>query len=101
MYVALRFLSLILIVAALMLLGGDLISSLEKGGMLHAHSLREVWMLFNRNSETAFDAWMQRALPAFAERWIDSILGLWAWAVLGVVGVVLAFLFGRRTAHGA
>ena len=101
MYVALRFIALILIVVSLMLLGADLVTSLEKGGALQARSIEQVWLLVNKSSEIAFSAWMQHALPSPLARWIDSVLALWAWSVPGVLGVVLAMLFGRRTADVA
>lgn len=100
MYVALRFIALILIVVALMLLGADLVTSLEKGA-LQARSIEQVWLLVNKSSELAFSAWLQHALPAPLARWIDSVLALWSWSVPGVLGVVLAMLFGRRTVDAA
>ena len=101
MYVALRFLSVILIGAALMFLGADLITSLERGGALGARSMEQVWILFSKSSETAFSAWLGHALPSVLARWIGTVLSLPAWSVPGVLGVVLAILFGRRTIDAA
>jgi hypothetical protein len=96
MYVVLRFISIVLIGVALMLLGADLITSLEKGGVLGARSLEQVWVLFGKSSEAAFTAWLQHAMPAAVARWIGAVLSLPAWSVPGVLGVVLAILFGRH-----
>jgi hypothetical protein len=101
MYIALRLLSIILIVASLMFLGADLITSLERGGALSARSIEQVWALFSKSSETAFSAWLQHALPAPLVRWIGAVLSLPAWSLPGVLGVVLAILFGRRTADAS
>ena len=98
MYVALRFLSVILIGVALMFLGADLITSLEHGGALGARSIDQVWGLFSKSSEAAFAAWLSHALPGFLARWIGTVLSLPAWSLPGVLGVVLAILFGRRLA---
>lgn len=96
--VVLRFFSIILIVAAIMFLGADLISSLERGGALGARSIEQIWILFSKGSEIAFAAWLQHALPGPLARWIGAVLSLPAWSLPGVLGVVLAMLFGRRTA---
>ena len=98
MFVALRFFSIILIGAALMFLGADLITSLERGGVLTARSIAQVWALFSKSSETAFAAWLQHSLPVPVAGWIGTVLSLPAWSLPGVLGVVLAILFGRRTA---
>lgn len=101
MTVALRFISLILIVFALMLLGADLITSLEKGGVITVRSIEQVWALFNKHSEVAFAGWLQHSLPAPVSGGIAAVLHLPAWALTGVLGVILAFLFGRRVADVA
>lgn len=101
MYVTLRFISLILIVFALMLLGADLITSLEKGGAISVRSIEQVWALINKSSEVAFAAWLQHSLPTTVAGWIGKVLSLPAWSLTGVLGVILAFLFGRRVADVA
>lgn len=99
--VALRFFSVVLIVAALLFLGADLIGSLERGGALGARSIEQIWVQFGKGSEVAFAAWLQHALPGPLARWIGAVLLLPAWSLPGVLGVVLAMLFGRRTADAA
>ncbi len=97
MVVVLRFISLILIVVGLMLLGADLVTSLEKHGAMTVRSLEEVWNLTSRTSAAAFNVWMQRSLPSPVPGWIGAVLQLPAWALTGVLGVVLAFIFGRKS----
>lgn len=95
MAVFMRLVSLILIVVALMLLGADAVSSLERGGQLTVRSLDTVWAIVNPASLQAFKSWVQNHLPAMAQG-IYSFLSSPGWGVTGVFGVILAFLFGRR-----
>ena len=97
MQAAMRFLSLVLIVLGLMLLGADVIASLEKGGEITVRSLDQVWMMINAPSNLTFHAWIARTIPQPGAQWIETILGFWSWAVIGLPGVILAFLFGRRS----
>ena len=99
MTVVLRLISLVLVVAALMLLGADAVTSLEKGGEITVRSLDQVWALFDKAGPIAFKAWLGHTLPAPVPGWFSAALALPGWAVTGVIGVILAFLFGRR-AHG-
>jgi hypothetical protein len=95
MAVLMRLLSLILIVSALMLLGADAVTSLEKGGDVTVRSLGTVWGLFNQGALDACKNWVQNH-AAFAAPFVYSALGLPGWSVTGVVGVILAFIFGRK-----
>jgi hypothetical protein len=101
MVVVLRFISLVLIGIGLMLLGADLITSLEKHGPITVRSLEQVWNLTSSTSAAAFNVWMQRTLPSPVPGWIGAVLALPAWAPTGVLGVVLAFLFGRKSPEEA
>lgn len=95
MSVAFRFVSLILIVAALMLLGADIVTSLEKSEIT-VRTIDQVWALIAKDSLEAFKSWIGATLPPFLASWVYRLLGMWAWGVVGVLGIVLAFLFGRR-----
>ncbi len=97
MAVFMRLISLILIVAALLFLGADAVSSLERGGELTVRSLDSVWGTVNAASLLGFKSWVQNHL-AFMAQGVYSSLAMPAWAITGVVGVILAFVFGRR--HG-
>ena len=97
MFILLRLISLILIVVGLMLLGADVVSSLEavsKGGVIVVRSIQDVWALFGDPNH--FKAWCEHNLPEFLANWIEIALTFWGWAVTGVIGVIMAFLFGRR-----
>lgn len=98
MLVALRFLSLILVVIALMLLGADVLTSLEKGGEITVRSIDQVWDVVDKAGDDSFKAWMAHKLPGFVGAAINAVLALPGWAVFGVIGVILSFLFGRRVA---
>ncbi len=95
MLVALRFVSLILIALALMLLGADVVTSLDKGGEITVRSIEQVWALFSKGGVEAFQAWMGHVPPAPVARGIETVLALPGWAVSGVLGVLLNFLSGR------
>ena len=98
MVVVMRLISLVLVVSALMLLGADAVTSLEKGGEITVRSIEQVWALFSKGGADAFKVWTEHYLPGPVPHWIASVLTLPGWAVTGVLGVILAFLFGRRVA---
>jgi hypothetical protein len=95
MAVLMRLVSLILIVTALMLLGADAVTSLERGGELTVRTLGTVWGLLHPASLTHFKDWVQNH-AAFMAQGVYSFLALPGWAATGVLGVILAFVFGRR-----
>ncbi|HWE07045.1 MAG TPA: hypothetical protein VG274_10075 [Rhizomicrobium sp.] len=101
MGVILRFVSLVLLVVALMLLGADAVTSLEKGGQVTVRSIDQVWSLLNPAGITSFKAWLEHSLPSPLPGWFYAVLALPAWALTGVLGVVLAFLFGRHAPEQA
>jgi hypothetical protein len=91
-----RFISLVLVVTALMLLGADGITSLEHHGQIDVRSLEAIWALFDKGAVDAFMAWNGAHLPGFLSSFVVNMLALPGWAVTGVLGVILAFIFGRR-----
>ncbi|HEX4118691.1 MAG TPA: hypothetical protein VHX99_07800 [Rhizomicrobium sp.] len=95
MAVVMRLVSLILIVTALTLLGADAVTSLERGGDLTVRSLGTIWGMIHPGSLNEFKSWVQNH-AAFMAQGVYSSLALPGWAVTGVVGVILAFVFGRR-----
>lgn len=96
MSVLMRLISLFLIVAALMLLGADAITSLEKGGEMTVRSLGTVWALLNASSLEAVKSWLQNHAPQPVSHTFFSMLAMPGWGFTGVIGVVLAFIFGRK-----
>lgn len=95
MLVFMRLVSLVLIVIALMLLGADAVTSLEKGGEITVRSLDTVWGLLNQGVLDAVKRWVQNNAE-FAAQFFFSFLSLPGWSVAGVIGVLLAFIFGRK-----
>jgi hypothetical protein len=84
----LRWLSLVLVVLAVMLMGADLVSSLEKGGAIFLRSFAQVLMLFGADSLT----WVQGNLPQPLAGACETVLSWPGWLVIGVPGGVLAAL---------
>ena len=97
MAVFMRLVSLILIVIALLLLGADAITSLERGGQLTVRSLGAIWEMLDKTHLDGFKDWVQNERPGMAQS-VYSFLALPGWAATGVLGVIFAFLFGRK--HG-
>ena len=95
MTVLMRLISLILVVGALLLLGADAVSSLEKGGEITVRSVGTIWALFDKTGLDVFKTWVNHH-AAFMEQAVYSFLVLPGWGVSGVIGVILAFIFGRR-----
>jgi hypothetical protein len=83
-----RLLGLLLIVLALMLLGADVVSTLEKNGEAVIRSLDQILLLLRIDALP----WFERKLgPQFAQGM--AIIFSWpAWAVLGVPGAALGML---------
>lgn len=95
MHTALRLISLGLIALALMLLGADLITSLEKSGEITVRSVEQVWAMFSADGPVWFKAWAERHWPPVAIHALQTVLTLPGWAVTGVPGVILNFVSGR------
>jgi len=95
MYAFMRLFSLLLVVLALMLLGADAISSLEHPGRMTVRSFEAIWGLFDAANVQAFKAWADQTLPGFLAGFVYGLLAIPAWSI-GVIGVVLAFIFGRK-----
>lgn len=95
MQTTLRLVSLTLIALALMLLGADFVTSLEKGGEVTVRSVEQVWGMFSATGVATFKDWAQHHWPPAALHAFDGILTLPGWAVTGVPGVILNFLSGR------
>lgn len=98
MFAFFRIVSLLLIVLALLLLGADAVTSLENHGQITVRSLDAVFNLLDKPLFDGFKTWVQHKLPGAVPHWIFSTLALPGWSVPGVIGVILAFLFGRKSA---
>jgi hypothetical protein len=98
-----RFVSLVVVVIALMLLGADLVTSLEnldKGGHITVRSLAVIWGLLDQGSLDALRHWTSQ-LPGFVAAAIDWLLGIYSWFAVGVIGMAMAFFFGRSKPEDA
>jgi hypothetical protein len=98
MFALFRVVSLVLILLALLLLGADAVTSLENHGQITVRSLDAFSTLLDRHAFDGFKTWVQHSLPSPVPHWIFSTLALPGWSVPGVIGVILAFLFGRKSA---
>ena len=95
-----RLLGLVLIAGALMVFGADALRSLESGEV-GINSFAEVWALLDGRLGTmsldGFKAWAEATLPPAAwDPGVVSVLSYPAWAVLGVLGIVIALIFRPR-----
>jgi hypothetical protein len=91
-----RVLSVLLIVIALMLLGADLVSSLEQtDGATVVRSFSHILMLCGFDAEL----WFAQILPPqFAQIGI-GIVSMPGWAVIGLPGALLGLASARRSAR--
>ena len=89
--VVLKLLGLLLIILALMALGADGLRSLELGH-IEIRSLAQVWTLLLPDLYTSFIGWSNSAFPTGLITVRDAVFGFPAWAVLGVLGIVIAGL---------
>jgi hypothetical protein len=85
MKTVLHYISLFLIVLALVLLGGDIMTSLA-----------QVWTLIDKPSLDGFKAWLDHALPGSVAGAIEYSLNVWSWLPFGLIGVAMAFGLTRR-----
>jgi hypothetical protein len=91
--VILRLIGILFVVAALMMLGADVITTLEKGhdlwsGDFMVRSLDQVMALFN----ISIKQWADTTLPDPVSGWLDTLLSWPGWADTGVLGVLLGFV---------
>jgi len=91
LFVGLRVLGIVLVAHALMLIGADEITTIESGGVRTIRSLERILTLYGADPQ----AW-EMALPAPLARPVMSIMSLPGWAVLAVLGGVLALLTRGR-----
>ena len=85
--VFLRFIAVLFLVLALMLLGADAVSSLEKGDVV-IRSLTQVAALIDGDPTN----WLETTLPSSVASVIETILSWPGWAVLGVLGLAIGVL---------
>lgn len=86
-----RLIGLLFIIAALMALGSDAFLSLENGAVT-IRSFGELWALINQSSHDWFTGWVGSGAPEGVVNPVNTVLAYPSWAVLGVIGIVLAGL---------
>jgi hypothetical protein len=92
-----RVIGLFLIVVALMLLGADLVSTLEKNGATTIRSFDQILLLLGADTRS----WIERLPPLIAN--VLAVLLSWpGWAVVAIPGVLLGMVGGpARQKHRA
>ena len=89
--VILRLFALVFIVVALMLLGADVVATLEKGGEITLCSLGSALGLVHGDPT----AWIEMTFPASVAGVFTAVLGFPGWAVTGVLGILCALISFR------
>ena len=96
MSIALRLVALVLVIAALALLGLDLVTTLETGRFT-TRSIADVWQLFDAGGPERFLAWTAKHAGFIRGDWLKRLMQIWGWAVAGPLGCALVALTARRT----
>jgi hypothetical protein len=91
-----RVIGLFLIVVALMLLGADLVSTLEKNGGTVIRSFAQILLLLGADPAD----WIQQRSPPLVANILLGILSAPGWAVFGIPGILLAMLGGPSRNKG-
>ena len=86
-----RWLGILLLLHALMLLGADEISSIENGGIRTIRSLGRILVLYRADPEP-----LLMSLPAGLAAGLAWVLSMPGWGVLAVIGAALAAVFRAR-----
>jgi hypothetical protein len=94
--VVFRVIALLFLVVALMLLGADIVSTLELGGQFVTRSLEAVIALVTGASA---QGWIEGTFPAPAASLFITVVSLPGWLPTGLLGVLLAFAAGRGRAR--
>ncbi|MCC6917787.1 MAG: hypothetical protein IT548_01210 [Alphaproteobacteria bacterium] len=94
-----RLIAIIFIVAGLLVVGFDIISSLQAGQGFKALSLESLWTLIHAGSLEAYKNWVIASVPEPGPGISNAILGFPAFAVFGVIGILLGLLFQRRARY--
>ena len=88
---AIRILGILLIVHALMLIGADEITTIEAGGVRTIRSLEHILTIYRLDPKPSVEG-----LPGTLQGLVLRVLSLPAWAVLGLLGVMLGFVARAR-----
>ncbi len=94
-----RLIAVIFIVAGLLVLGYDVIFSIQQGQGFKALPLADLWKLIHAGSLDGYRAWVTETIPNPGPSISESILGFPGFAVFGVIGVLLGLLFQKRSRY--
>jgi hypothetical protein len=86
---------LILLGIALMLLGADMVTTLEHQGQITLRSFLDIWAIFDKAAVAGFTAWLIRTLPQWGAGASLAVLGIPAWSI-GFVGFFITFFAGHQ-----
>lgn len=84
----LRLFATALIAVALMILGADILATLERDGALTLHSVAYLWGLLHGPSLEAF----RSVLAPLPEGFVGTMLAAPAFAVVAMLGLVFSFI---------
>jgi hypothetical protein len=87
-----RFIAIVLLVLAFLFLGGDIITSLEKGDIV-MRGMTEALALVGANPTP----WIEETFPSAAADVIKTVMSWPGWATLGVLGLVIGALSWGRS----
>ncbi len=96
--VVVRIVALLLLVVALMLLGADIVSTLELGGQFVTRSLDSVVLLIGGTSANES---IEATFPVQVASILITIFNLPGWLSTGLLGVLLAFASARGKSRPA
>lgn len=94
-----RLIAVIFIVAGLLVVGYDIISSVQAGQGFRALPLTDVWSMIHAGSLASYREWVTATIGNPGPSISEAILGFPAFAVFGVIGVLLGLLFQRRARY--
>jgi hypothetical protein len=91
----LSYFGLILLGLALMLLGADMVTTLEHQGQITLRSFLDVWAIFDKGGADAFTLWLAKAAPQWAANAALLVVGIPAWSI-GFIGFFITFFAGHK-----
>ena len=91
----LSYFGLVLLGLALMLLGADMVTTLEHQGQITLRSFLDVWAIFDKGAVAGFTVWLAKTLPAWGSSATLIVLGIPAWSI-GFFGFFITFFAGHK-----
>ena len=76
---------------------GEVPDPTPSSGHVVVRSLAQFWTTVDAPSLAAFKVWLEHTLPMWLANGAEGFLNVYSWAPFGVLGVILAFAFGRHS----